>query len=408
MKRIIAIAALSTCIAVPSFAQMKVVKQVERIVKSSKPDIKTGRELIEQALQNPESKEDAKTWVVAGELEHKVVDEEKTKLMLQQKADEVKMYEALGKMYPYYIEAYRLDGLPDSKGRVKRHYTKQIKEALQENRDFYINAGSYYLEKRDFEKAHEYFKDYTDIKNHELFEGTDFAKADSTSMQIAFFQAYAASQAGKREIAIEEYEQIKSVPYRQSDVYQLLANEYLRAEDSVKYMNTIEEGAKLFPKEKYFTFNLINNYIQSGDNDKAIAYLDRALENDPDNTQLINVKGKVYEQGFKDMAKAEEMYKLALSKDPNDAESSIDLGRIYYNQAVAMQSDANALDTDSDGAKKKDAAAKELFKKALPYFEKAVELKPDETEYLMALRGIYYNLGNDAKVEELSKKLGVE
>ncbi|KGN93084.1 tetratricopeptide repeat protein [Porphyromonas canoris] len=405
MKKTLVIAILSAAFAIPALGQEKVVKQVQRLIKSDKPNIKEARQLIKPTLENEETKNSAYAWFVAGEVEKTVVESEKVKMALQQPYDELAFYNGLRDMYALYTKAGELDAMPNEKGKVKKRYEKGIKSALQDNHGFYINAGSYYLNQQKNAEAYPFFKIYMDIKSLPMFEDTPIAKQDSVSMQVAFFKAFAAQSVDPK-LAIEEYEAIKGEDYRRSDVYQLLAEAYKKAQDSVGYQRTILEGAKIFPKEKFFTFNLINSYIQSGKNDEAIEYLTKAIQNDPQNVELINVLGKVYDQGKQDSDKALECFQKALSIDPNHSESIIDTGRVYYNRAVALKAKTTESGVSPADAKKYDAEAIELFKKALPYFEKAVELEPDSTQYLMALRGIYYNLGNDAKVAEISKKLG--
>ena len=344
---------------------------------------------------------------MAGLIEQKQVEESKTAMALGKQYDEPTFYTALNAMVKYYLVADSLDCVPNEKGKVKRKYADELNKALSENSGFLVNAGSYYLDRKEFDKAHASFQRYLALKKLPMFEGTPMAAQDSMSMQIGFFSAYTASQMENNHAeAIKEYEAIKEVPYRQSDVYQLLAQEYLSIQDSVNYMATLESGAKVFPEDKFFVFNLINIYIRKGESEKAKNFLDQAIANDPKNVQLYNVLGTVYEQSFKDPAKAEEQFRKALEIDPTYADAVIGLGRIYYNQAVEIQSEANALNDQKkfDELNKK---AKELFTKALPYFEKAVELQPDNSEYLMALRGIYYNLGMDAKVAEIEKKMNM-
>ncbi|MDO4695155.1 MAG: hypothetical protein Q4A53_00215, partial [Porphyromonas sp.] len=257
----------------------------------------------------------------------------------------------------------------------------------------------------DYDNAHKFFKQYLNVKKLEMFQGTPIAEQDSMSMQIGFFSAYAASKMKDNlKNAIAEYEEIKNVDYRRNDVYQLLASAYMELGDSVNYERILGEGAAIFPKEKYFVFNLINIFVRKGEHEKAKVFLEKAIAQDPQNKQLYNVLATVYEQGFKDIAKAEEIYGQVLALDPTYAEAIIGLGRIYYNQAVAIQSEANSIN-DVKKYKAKDAEAKVLFKKALPYFEKAVELESTNTEYLMALRGIYYNLDMNDKMEEIEKRI---
>lgn len=407
MKKIVLFAAMSLALAAPSLAQTKVVKQVERIVKSDEPDFNQARQLLQPTFQDEESKNQAYTWYVAGLLEEKIVEKNKIAMSLAKPFDELAFYNALYDMYPLYLKADELDAMPNEKGKVKRKYEKQIRKAISDNHGFLINAGSFFFDKQDFANAHKFFKKYLEIKGLPMFAGTPTAEQDSTSMQIGFFAAYSASQIKDNiDTAIKEYESIKHIPYRQSDVYQLLASAYSQKEDSVNYLNTLEEGASLFPEDKFFLFNLINIYIRQGQNDQAKAFLEKGLAQDPQNKQLYMVLASVYEQGYKDIAKAEEAYAKSLAIDPQYADAIIGLGRIYYNQAVEVQSEANAI-SDAKKIKELDAKAAELFKKALPYFEKAIAIDSSNTEYLMALRGIYYNLKMDDKMAEIEKKLGM-
>lgn len=406
MKRLFLFATLSLAVAVPALAQVKSVKQAERIAKDDKPDFAQARSIIQPTLTNPETMNDARAWYVAGLIEEKQVDTQKINMSLGKPFDEAAFYGALYAMYPYYIKADSLDALPNEKGKVKRKFKKEIHKAMSENHGFFVNAGSYYFDKEDYESAYKFFKKYLDIKKLPMFEGTAIAEQDSMSMQIGFFSAYSASRIpNNTKNAIAEYEAIKDVQYRQNDVYQLLASAYMELGDSVSYERVLSEGVKVFPQEKYFVFNLINIYVRKGEHEKAKAFLEQAIANDPQNKQLYNVLATVYEQGFKDPVKAEEIYRKVLALDPSYAEAVIGLGRIYYNQAVAIQSEANMIN-DAKKYKAKEAEAKELFKKALPYFEKAVELEAGNTEYLMALRGIYYNLEMNDKMAEIEKKIG--
>ena len=106
----------------------------------------------------------------------------------------------------------------------------------------------------------------------------------------------------------------------------------------------------------------------------------------------------------KDYAKAEETFKKALEVNPESVESMSALGRIYYNQAVNKQGEANMIN-DSKKYQEELTIAKDLFKQALPYFQKAHEMKPSESEYMVALRGIYYNLNMGPELEAIEAEM---
>ena len=65
MKRVLLTVALCVAASV-SFAQKKAVNEAQSIAKGSTPDFSEARTLIKGALENPETKDDAKTWYVAG------------------------------------------------------------------------------------------------------------------------------------------------------------------------------------------------------------------------------------------------------------------------------------------------------------------------------------------------------
>ena len=49
--------------------------------------------------------------------------------------------------------------------------------------------------------------------------------------------------------------------------------------------------------------------------------------------------------------------------------------------------------------------AKELFKKALPYYKKAHEAEPEKMDNMIALRGIYYNLNMGPELEAIEAEM---
>ena len=125
---------------------------------------------------------------------------------------------------------------------------------------------------------------------------------------------------------------------------------------------------------------------------------------DSNNPQLYDVMGRVYETGLKDYAKAEEYFKKALAINPDYIESLSNLGRVYYNQGVNKQGEANMIN-DAKQYQEELGKAKEFFKLALPYFEKAHQMKPEEREYMTALRGIYYNLNMGDKFDAIEAEM---
>ena len=54
----------------------------------------------------------------------------------------------------------------------------------------------------------------------------------------------------------------------------------------------------------------------------------------------------------------------------------------------------------------KNAEVLPLYRQALPFYEKAHAIDAYEREYMIALRSIYYNLGDEQKLKEIEAELG--
>ena len=406
MKRVLLTVAL--CVAASaSFAQKKVVNEAQSIAKGSNADFGEARTLIKGALENPETKDDAKTWYVAGFIEDQQFNTERAKQILGQQPNEPVMYEALYGILPYFQKAYELDQLPNEKGKVKPKYTKDIKSILSANHVYLFNGGAYYFDKQEYKKAYDFFNQYVEISELPMFEGTQTAEKDSTFMTVQFYAAAAASLAKDSRLAISALERAKNTPYRQYDVYQYLCYEYgeaRTAQDSVMLEKTFEEGMQVFPDSIFFLNNLINTYIYSNRNEKALELLNVAIQKTPDDATLYNVMGHVYENGVKNPAEAEKYYLLALEKDPNMTIALSNIGRVYYNQGVNKLSEANMIN-DSKKYQEELGMAKDLFKKALPYYKKAHEAEPEKMDNMIALRGIYYNLNMGPELEAIEAEM---
>ena len=406
MKRVLLTVAL--CVAASaSFAQKKVVNEAQSIAKGSNADFGEARTLIKGALENPETKDDAKTWYVAGFIEDQQFNAERAKQILGQQPNEPVMYEALYGILPYFQKAYELDQLPNEKGKVKPKYTKDIKSILSANHVYLFNGGAYYVDKQEYKKAYDFFNQYVEISELPMFAGTQTAEKDSTFMTVQFYAAAAASLAKDSRLAIAALERAKNTPYRQYDVYQYLCYEYgeaRTAQDSVMLEKTFEEGMQVFPDSAFFLNNLINTYIYSNRNEKALEMLNVAIQKNPNDANLYNVMGRVYETGLKDYANAEKNFQIALEKDPNLTDALSNIGRIYYNQGVNKLSEANMIN-DSKKYQEELSMAKDLFKKALPYYKKAHEAEPEKMDNMIALRGIYYNLNMGPELEAIEAEM---
>lgn len=400
MKRLFFTLGLSLIVSL-SFAQKKAVNSAKNELKGTEPNIEEARKLIKGALENPETADLAETWFVAGQVEGKQFDQESAKEISGKKPNEDVMYKALEGILPYFTKAYELDQKPDAKGKIKPKYTKDIRAIMKANHIYYINAGLHYYNKQDFKKAYANFSLFGDLPNLPMMEGEVFTIADSTATQIRYYAAMSASLIPDHDAAIRLYEEVKNKGYAELDIYRRLAYEYEQVKDTASLENLLLDGMVKFPEEDYFVLNLINVSINQGKTQQAVKALEEAIERDPQNAQLYDVLGQVYES-LKDIDKAASYLEKAVELAPQNADYLTHLGRIYYNMGVEARGHADSV-TDQKQYKVELEKAKDHFRKALPFFEKAYEMNPDNGSTVYALRSIYYSLDMDQfeKMDEI-------
>lgn len=118
--------------------------------------------------------------------------------------------------------------------------------------------------------------------------------------------------------------------------------------------------------------NVVQDKIDAKDFAGANAFVDEAIAATPNNSVLYDMKGFVIEQD-KGTDAAVPFYQKAVELDPNNADANFNLGRMYYNQAsVIIQQNPDA--TTSQMVPK----LQPIYEKALPYLKKAVELDPEK------------------------------
>jgi len=392
-------------IVVSSFGQKKAVSDTKKELGNTTPNIEDARNLIKGALTDPETKNNAETWFVAGKVEGKQFDMEVAKEYINKTPDEAVMYGALKNIKPFFVVADSLDMLPNEKGKVKPNFRKDMKSIMLANRLHYLNGGTFYFNNHDYANASEMFQQFFDIPKMNMFQGENIAVNDTAYAQFRYYAGLSLAQSSTDTTKIISFfEDLRNNNgYNEVDAYKVLTSLYEQTKDTVNLVRILKEGSERFPEEPYFLLNLINQYIFSNQGDAAIEMLNKAIESMPDKAELYNVLGIVYENSKKDPETAQKYYEKALSIDPDYIEAVGNLGRIFYNRAVEAQVAANDI-KDNQQYEIAKAKAMDMFKEALPFFEKAHDAKPDDRDYMIALSRIYYVLG-DKKFDEIDKLL---
>ena len=385
-----------------SFAQMKNVKEAKSMANDVKPNFKQAEQLIKEAMKNPETKDLADTWDVAGFIQRRINEEQMKNAFLKKPYDTLKVYNSILKMYEYYNKCDELAEIPNEKGKVKNKYRKANASSMLAERPNLINGGIQYFNLDKNKEALDFFATYVDIAANPMFEKENLLQTDTVLPQIAYYASLAAAK-------MEDYPNVlKYAPYAKEDkevgkyAMEFISTALKAQGDTIKWIASLKDGIQKYPEHSFFFGHLIDYYSNSNKFDEAMQFADDMLAKDPNNTFYLYVKGYLY-HNMKDYDKAIEFYKKTIEVDPNYAEAYSNLGLIYCLQAQDFSEKAT---TDVNNPKYKDdqATLKAFYEKARPNYEKAKELKPDQKDlWLNGLYRVYYNLQMGPEFDAIEK-----
>lgn len=395
--------------ATTTFAQESVVKEAKSL--KGKPE--QAAQKIEAALTNAETKDDPATWKLAGDFQFSIYEGESQKIYLQSinpndKADMPKMYNSLLKMIEYYTtcddkEVAMMKSNPKYK---KLKFREKNAELIKPRRGNLINGGVDAINAQKYDEALKYFGAYVDLSNAPMFEKDASVKADTMVTLSAAYAAMAANFAEDKESMLKYGEIGKLDPNEGWRPLMYMSEYYKTLPDTAKWVEVLDEGVKRFPQQDYFVGNLADYYLTHNKTTEGIAMID----------EMLKIKQSAYYYFVKGVLQLESKdYTSAVATlqniiDLNDTmlpQAYSKIGDCYLFPAQDIATEISALAVDDPKYAPKEAEVKDLYRKAMPYYEKAKELAPTETKLWQFLANIYWVLG-DSKYEAIAKELGIE
>ena len=383
-----------------AFAQQKNVRDAKTIANDVKPDFKKAVTLIDAALINPETMNDAATWDVAGLVQKRIVEEEMKNAYLNQPFDTVKAYNSVLAMYEYFLKADELAQIPDAKGKVKNRFRKTNAATMLAERGNLINGGIEYFNLNQPQNALKFFGTYVESASYPMLnEKGDLAVSDTLLPQIAYYAVLAASNSENPDMVIK-YAPVaakgKNVE-EASTAMQLMSDAYKQKGDTQAWIQSLQDGIIAFPDNQFFFANLVDHYSSSNQPEKAMEFADNMLAKEPNNKLYLYVKAYLFHNmnAFDD---AMSYYAKAIAADPEYAEAYSNLGLVYIMKAQEA-ADAQSVDLNDSQSQ---ATVKAFYQEAKVNLEKARQLKPDQKElWAPGLYRVYYNLNMEPEFLEI-------
>ena len=394
--------------AMSASAQLSVVKEA----KAMKKDPAAAAKVLEAALTNPETANDPNTWQLAGDLQKAIYDEENMKLYLPGgQADMPKMYNSLIKMFEYYLKCDEVEQAGVANGTIKKaKLRKKNAETLLQVRPNLSNGGIEAFNTNNYEEAQKFFGLFVDVVDNPMFaDQAATLKADTLNSLFANYATMAAGLRDPKDVeSVIKYGNIgKESASEGWRALMFMAEVYGNKEtgDSIKWLETIKEGAQRFPEQDFFVGNIMDYYLQRGLVDDGLAMIDQLIAAN-EKPYFLYVKGVLLTEKKDYDAAHAALDKVIAAGGDLVAEAYAKKGDIYFFPAQKIVEENSSLSIDDPKYNANEAKIKEAYELAKPFYEKAKELEPDnKTIWGQQLLRVYWAL-NKAEYEALEKEMG--
>lgn len=386
MKKVFLLVAICAIASIGYGQKKPKINQAEKA--RSEGNLAEAKEIVDAAIEHEKTKDDGKTWYYRG-LVYASLDTT-TNPEYQNLADN-----PLKTAMEAFAKADEID--PDGNYYITNDMGIPVLKEQQVAMLFghYLNEGVEAYQAQELKEAVTYFTK------------SQIAQPKDTT---GYIYAGLAAQADENyEVAAKNYYAlINDLDYHKEDIYNaLIYIEGVVNKNDEKALELIRKAKKQFPDNIAFAKSEINTLIRMDKVDEAKAELEKAIEQEPNNPDLYFTLGVMQEE-LGNTDKAADAYKKAIEVDPDYYNAIFNIAVLNYNIAVELIKEKNNLGISSAEQKKAKVLQKEIEEKlraALPYWERANELQPNDRTTLETLQYIYSQLKMNEKVLEISEKL---
>lgn len=413
MKRFVTI--ILACVVSCAFCasgQQLLINQAKKSISGLSTTVNTYEQAFNKfkpALTNDETRNRAETWALANRIKIEQFDKYMDNRRVGKKIDIKAMGHTLLDAYDYSINALKLDTIHilDKKGqpeidkktkrpKVRTKYSKEVVNRLVEHHDNYRTMGSELYNVKDWDGAYKAWDYYCQMAARN--DDRRWLKPDSIIAEVRYYQGIAAWQKTDTIDAVRLFSIARHMGYNRKEAYDyaLVCLSDLGNEQEVVKL-AWEAYLKFGTSDPQYIRILINYYLGLLDYSGANGLIDEAMEANPNDDELLNLKGLVVET-YHDIYEAFPYYQRCIELNDSNASGLFNVGRFFYNKAMETRQNSNLY------GKKLADLVNPIYREALPYLEKSYEINPHNPDVVNALRDIYYKLGEADKLQAIESR----
>jgi tetratricopeptide (TPR) repeat protein len=422
MKSKYVVLASALLISVASFAQKDEIKAAEKALKKGNSQeaviILQGAESL---MSNASEDEKAQFFFVKGntylDLANKSVDTDKNLgLAADAYLSLVEVEKTSGKS-KYSDQAtksimeikYKLinSAIADSKIDKNSQSAKKLYDAYLLDKKDTLNlyyAASTYVNAKEYDKA---LKVYEELKKMNYSgEATNYLAINKLTSEEDLFKTV---QERDRMVKMGTHEKptTEVIPSKRGEIYKNMALILVDAGKTEEAKKAIEEARAANPDDTSLILTQANLYLETKDYETYKKLIAQVLEKNPNDADLVFNLG-VLSANAKDIANAEKYYSRTVEIDPKYVNAYINMAALKLEAETPIISEMNKLGTSDKDMKRYTVLKTQrqnIFKSAIPFLEKALEVDSKNEDVAKTLLNVYSALEMTAEKKALEAKM---
>ena len=269
---------------------------------------------------------------------------------------------------------------------------------------FLYYAASFATDGKDYDAAITYYSELLDLNFTGIVEEY-FATKKGTSEEVKY------NSKKERDLALRDGELVlpenRKTKSKKADILKSLTFIYNIKGETSKAKELVEEARKENPDDIDLLNAEANMYYKADDMVNYKKVVNEMISNDPNNPQLYYNLGVASKKNG-EIDEASKFYDKAIELKPDYVEALINKSQIILSDEAAIIEEMNGLGTskaDYDRYDELKEVKNGIYTDALPYLEKALEVRPNDVDIIRTLKSMYDLLGMDDKAKDMRNKL---
>lgn len=285
----------------------------------------------------------------------------------------------------------------------EKDYLKAAKEFHQvymlspRDTSYLDNAALVYYFAKDYDSSIELYEKLLDL-NYTGISTIYVATDKETGEDVVYGDKKSMDLQVKLGLAENPREEAKES--RRELIFKNLAQNYSDKGNNEKALEIIAKGREEFPNSYSLLIDEANIYYQAGDNAKFKERLEEAIQLNPTEPTLYYNVG-VMNMDQQNIDEAIKYFKKAIELKPDYSDAYNNIGAAIIEKTKPIIEEMNKSLSDFKKYDELQAQQFEIYRAALPYYEKAYKYNPTSINIIQTLMGLYENLEMTEKLEDI-------